>query len=266
MKEKSTHHETYQTVPRPIGAMAKSYPAGYPGYMHSHPRAQLLYSESGTMKVTTERGTWVVPPHRAAWFPPYYEHQTATLSAVEMRTLYILPAVCPKKAPKEPRLIQISPLVRELIRRVVAMPIEYDEDGLEGRVIALLLEEIDWSPVDSFSLPQITDRRLLHIERQFLADPGDNRTLDKWAASIGASPRTLTRLFLKETGLSFRIWREQVRTFTALPRLLSGTPITVLAMEFGYETPSAFAAMFRRVMGTTPSEYIDHFRATSQSR
>jgi AraC-like DNA-binding protein len=265
MIKKSEEHEIYQTVPRPVGAMAKSYPAGYPGYLHSHPRAQLLYSESGTMKVTTGRGAWIVPPHRAVWFPPGCEHRTATLSAVEMRTLYVLPSACPVDAPREPCILRVSPLVRELIRRIVAMPIEYDEAGRDGRVISLLWEELNWSPIDSFSLPPVSDSRLLQIEEQLSANPGDNRTLQKWAASIGAAPRTLTRLLLRETGMSFRTWREQVRAFYSLPRLLEGTPVTVLAMEVGYETPSAFTAMFRRVMGTTPSEYLGEVRISSQA-
>jgi AraC-like DNA-binding protein len=32
--------------------------------------------------------------------------------------------------------------------------------------------------------------------------------------------------------------------------------ITSLAAKFGYETPGAFAAMFKRVMGVAPSQYL----------
>ncbi len=109
--KKSEDHRSYQELPRPVGAMAKSYPAGYAGYVHSHSRGQFLYAESGTMKVTTDRGSWVIPPHRAVWLPPNYPHQTSTLSAIEMRTLYILPDACPELAPPEPRVIQVSPLL-----------------------------------------------------------------------------------------------------------------------------------------------------------
>lgn len=254
--KRSSDHNFYQHVPRPVGAMAKSYPSGYAGYRHSHPRAQLLYAESGTMKVTTDRGSWIVPPHRAVWFPPNYPHQTGALSALEMRTLYLRHDFCPKSVPKEPCVIHVSPLLRELVRRATEMPVEYDEEGHDGRIIALLLGEIHWSPADAVVMPILRDAKLLTIEQALTCDPGDTRTLQQWATLVGASTRTLTRLFLKEAGMSFRQWRDRFRALAALPRLVEGALITTLALEFGYETPGAFAAMFKRVMGVTPSQYV----------
>ncbi len=139
---------------------------------------------------------------------------------------------------------------------------DYDEDGHDGRVIALLMEEINWGQARSVTLPALRDSRLLSIEQELSAKPGDSRTLEQWAAFVGAAPRTLTRLLLRETGMSFRSWRDQVRTLAALPRLLEGVQVTILAIEFGYETPGAFAAMFKRVMGITPSQYIQSCRSS----
>jgi AraC-like DNA-binding protein/mannose-6-phosphate isomerase-like protein (cupin superfamily) len=261
--ERSTDHEFFQHVPRPVGAMAKSYPAGYPGFLHSHPRGQLLYAESGTMKVTTGRGTWMVPPHRAVWFPPKSPHQTGTLGAVEMRTLYIRRDACPSQAQQEPCVLHVSPLLRELVRAATAMPIEYDERGHDGRLIALLLEEIRWTPVPEMMMPRLRDNRLLAIEQTFAVNPSDGRTLEQWAALAGASARTLARLFQRETGMSFRSWREQFRAQASISRLMEGDSVTTLAGELGYETPSAFTAMFRRVMGVTPSRFLADSRAKS---
>ncbi len=208
------------------------------------------------MKVTTDKGTWVVPPHRAVWFPPNCPHQTGALSAVEMRTLYIRPGACPKNAPGEPCVLQVSPLLRELVRRATAMPIEYDEQGHDGRIVALLLDEIQWSRIQVPTMPRLQDFRLVTIERALSADPGDTRTIEDWAELAGASPRTLARLFLREANMSFRSWREQFRAQTAISRLMSGGSITALANELGYETAGAFTAMFRRVMGMTPSRFL----------
>jgi AraC-like DNA-binding protein len=254
--ERSLDYEFYQHVPRPVGAMAKWYPSGYAGFRHSHPRAQFLYAESGTMKVSTESGTWIVPPHRAVWFPPNCPHQTGALSELEMRTLYIRPDGCPKNAPKKPCVLQVSPLLRELVRRTAAMPVEYDEQGHDGRIIALLLDEIQWSRIQVPAMPRLQDSRLLAIERAFAANPGDTRSIEEWAELAGASPRTLARLFLREAGMSFRSWREQFRALTAISQLMNGDAITTLASEFGYETAGAFTAMFRRVMGMTPSQFL----------
>lgn len=67
------------------------------------------------------------------------------------------------------------------------------------------------------------------------ASPADARTLAEWALEAGASSRTLARLLY------------------ALPRLAAGEPVVTIAAELGYDTPGAFAAMFRRYTGTTPS-------------
>src|SRR5580692_4859510 len=44
------------------------------------------------------------------------------------------------------RVLQVSPLLRELIVRATELPLQYDEDGPAGRVIALLLDELHGSP------------------------------------------------------------------------------------------------------------------------
>lgn len=217
------------------------------------------------MKVTTDRGTWIIPPHRAVWFPPNYPHQTGTLTAVEMRTLYIRPDACPPHAPQEPCVIQVSPLLRELVRRATMMPVEYDEQGHDGRIIVLLLDEIHWSRAHVPTMPRLLDSRLLAIERELAANPGDSRTLEEWAGVAGASPRTLARLFLRETGMTFRSWREQFRASVAVSRLVNGSSITALASEFGYETAGAFTTMFRRVMGMTPSQFLSESFSGSRS-
>jgi AraC-like DNA-binding protein len=141
------------------------------------------------------------------------------------------------------------------------MPIEYDERGHDGRVIALLLEEIHCTPVPEMTMLRLRDNRLLAIEQICTADPSDARTLDEWAAFAGASARTLERLFQRETGMSLRCWREQFRAQASIVRLMEGHSVMTLAGEFGYETPSAFTAMFRRVMGITPRIFLADSRA-----
>lgn len=122
--------------------------------------------------------------------------------------------------------------------------------------MALLLDEIDWTPAREVTMPRFRDPRLLSIEEAFVTNPGDMRTVDEWAAFAGASTRNLSRLFEREAGMSFRQWREQFRALAAVPRLANGESVTILASELGYQTSGAFTAMFRRVTGMTPSQYL----------
>ncbi len=234
--------------------MAKSYPAGYAGFMHTHIRAQFLYAASGSMRLTMDLGCWIIPPKRAVWLPAGYRHQTGSIGQLEMRTLYIA-SVDSVSPPKTPRMLSVSPLLHELVLRVVEMPIEYDEYGQEGQIVKALLGEIDWTPIHPVSLPSLRDERLRHMEQSLLKKPGDPATLEQWAAKLDMSPRTLMRLVRKETELTFQGWRDQIRTFVAIPMLTEGRPLLEIAGVLGYDTAWAFTAMFKRVTGKVPSQY-----------
>lgn len=255
MAKRSEDYVFLQTVPRPVAAMAKDYPAGYAGLPHSHARAQFLYAASGTMRLRLEQGCWVIPPMRAVWLPAGYPHQTGAVGPLEMRTLYLREDACPPGAPSAPRMLSVSALLHELILRVVQMPIEYDETGQDARIIETLLGEIDWTPVHPISLPALRDVRLRRMEAMLLKEPGDRSTLEQWAQRLSISPRTLTRLLQRETDLSFQTWRDHIRVFAAIPMLAMGKPLVEIADLLGYETAWGFTALFKRVTGNTPSRY-----------
>lgn len=256
MNIKSSDREDYQHIARPVGALAKEFPRGHISSRHRHVRAQLLYAVAGVLEVTTECGLWIIPPQRAVWIPPLAEHEVRFRTAASVRTLYVHPAAIPAQAPASPCAIGVSALLRELILRATALPLDYDDCGKDGRIIALALEEITWQPQAQLYLPVLRDARLAQIGRALLDDPADARTLEQWAAAAHTSARTLARLFQAELGSSFLHWRQQIRVLAALPRLAAGEAVTAIALDLGYETPGAFSAMFRRLMGVMPSRYF----------
>jgi AraC-like DNA-binding protein/quercetin dioxygenase-like cupin family protein len=247
-------HIALQSSPRPVAAMAKSYPAGYQGYRHSHRRAQFLYASAGCMRLTFDAVSWIVPPKRAVWLPPGYAHQTGSIGPVEMRTLYIEETAF-AGWPEKPRMLRVSPLLHELVLRAMEIPVEYEEHGQQGKLMEFLLREIDWTAVQPFRLPLLEDKRLRMIEASFQADPSQNSTLSHWARRFKVSARTMARLFRAETDLSFQQWRDHFRVFAAIPLLSEGRPLVEIADELGFETAWSFTAMFKRVLGTTPSQY-----------
>lgn len=132
---------------------------------------------------------------------------------------------CPQGAPRQPQLLVVSAFLRELILRLTERPVEYDEQGHDGLVVATLLGEINWTPLHPLSLPVLKDSQLRLLEKTFTKSSGDSYTLEDWAARLQCSPRSLARLFTKETGMSFQIWRDQMRTFAALPILAKEKPV-----------------------------------------
>jgi AraC-like DNA-binding protein len=251
---RSTNAEDYQRVPRAMAAMPKDFAAGFRIEPHSHERAQLIYATAGTMRVATRDDMWVVPPRRALWMPAGIGHSIVMASDVTMRTLYLrtdavgfMPDAC--------RVLSIPPLLRELIVRATELPVQYDESGPAGHVVALILAELRGLQSLPLQLPMPRDARLNLLCQALLDAPGDQRPLEAWAGTINTSARTLARRFQSETGLSFGAWRQQARVLEAMGRLGCGQPVTQVAFDLGYESVSAFSAMFRRAAGASPRQF-----------
>lgn len=252
---RSTRGIDYQDIPRPVAALADEYADGHVDPRHSHLRGQLLYTISGVMTVVTEDASFVLPPQRALWVPGGTAHEARCRGHVSVRTLYVIET--PQLGlPTSCRVIEVCDLLRELIVEATRIPVEYDEDGRDGRVMALMLEELRMARVAPLHVPMPRDPRLVRVCRAILADPAQSDALDDWADVAAMGRRTFTRTFRKETGMSFAIWRQNVRLMEALSRLAIGHPVTTVALDVGYSSPSAFTAMFRRAFGVPPTHYL----------
>src|SRR5512142_120128 len=190
------------TLPRPVFARVESLPAGSYTRPHRHVWAQLSYAIEGVLCVRTEAGSFYAPPQRAVWVPASVEHEVVTSARAEMRSLYLLPAVTPWRS-RRCRVLEMSPLARELVRAVTALPAEYEEGGAPGRLVRVFLDHLASLPEVAFSLPAPRDPRLHAVATALESAPDDRRTLAEWSRVAGASERTLARLFRRETGLSF---------------------------------------------------------------
>jgi AraC-like DNA-binding protein len=240
---------------RPLEGLAVEYAPGDEIALHQHPFAQLLFASSGVMTVATEQGTWVVPPERAVWVPARVGHSIRMTGRVSMRTIYLDDALGPL-AGQACCVVQVSALLREGILRAVGFAQPYRDGGPEARLVSVIADEIRAAPTAPLHLPLPRDPRARRVADALRAAPGDPRTLADWARLAGASPRTLERLFKRETALAFAAWRQQARLVRGLEQLASGDSVTSVALDLGYETPSGFIAMFRRALGTSPGRYF----------
>ncbi|MCG8686273.1 MAG: helix-turn-helix transcriptional regulator [Desulfobacterales bacterium] len=247
--------ENIMNIPRPIVGMAKEYLSGDLIEPHHHVRSQLLYASTGVMTVTTYDGVWVVPPSRAVWVPAKTEHQIKASGKLSMRTLYIEPSHCIGTS-KQCCVVSVSPLLKELILHAVKMPALYPLNSPEERIMIVILDQIQNLDVKPLNLPIPKDIRLKEIFNQLSKNPGDQRTLEEWGKKVGATRRTLTRLFNSELGMSFGKWRQQIRILESLRRLAMNDPVTTIAIDLGYDSPSAFISMFKKALGKTPGQYF----------
>ncbi len=245
-------HLDYHATGRPLAAMEIDYPAGMSTGRHAHPRAQLLYAIAGVMIVRSAAGTWVVPPNRAVWLMAGLDHDVRMCGDVKIRTVFVDPMAAPH-LPSASCVIAVSPLLRELIVAAVAVPRDYPPGGRDERLMQLLLDELRELDVLPLHLPLPQDPRLRRICETLAARPDDNATAAQWAARLGVAAKTIHRLFVRETGLTFGQWRQQARLLSALERLAQGERIIDVALESGYASQSAFTAMFRKHFGMPPS-------------
>lgn len=263
MFNKSENRDDYQDTPHHVAAMARDLPDQYMIPMHLHRRSQLIFGCSGVITVTSHAGSWVVPSLRAVWVPGGVEHEMRTSGSVQMRTVYIEPAAS-DLLPAACCVVAVSPLLRELINAAVQIPNDYPTGGREERIMNLILDEIRPAPILPLDLPMPKDRRLLAICNEILANPGRNTSLAGFGRQVGASQRTLERMFPAELGMTFSRWRQQARLLSGIRMLAEGAAVSTIAMDLGYESPSAFSVMFRRALGIAPSEYFQSVTLQTQ--
>jgi AraC-like DNA-binding protein len=238
-----------------ITGLMKDYPRGHVIAPHAHRRDQLVYATRGVMTVTTGEGSWVVPTHRAVWIPAGVAHSIAMSGSVQMRTLYMRTRMA-KALPSACCVVVISALLRELI--VAACRV----GGLERRIpwqrhlADTILDQLRSLEQLPLRLPNPRDPRATRIVQALVADPGDDRPLERLCRISGASKRTIERLFVRQVGMSVGRWRQQLRLMHAMRLLATGSKVTHAALEAGYATPSAFIWMFRRQLGTTPGSWL----------
>jgi AraC-like DNA-binding protein len=220
---------------------------------HQHKWDQLTYATEGVMSVTTAEGTWVVPPHRAVWVPAGVEHTEIYSGPVAARSLYLVPQIS-KFGTRECTGMNVSPLLRELILKAISIGALDSAVPEQSRLIDVILDQLDQRDTVPLQLKMPSDARAARVAALLEAEPASDEALGAIAKRAGASTRTIERLFRVETGVSFREWRQRLRLIHALRLLAAGESVTNVALEVGYSSTSAFIAMFRRELHTTPKQ------------
>jgi AraC-like DNA-binding protein len=222
---------------------------------HAHDWHRLIYASEGVMWVHTVEGDWVVPPNRAVWVPAGVEHGIEMTGTVFVQTLYLAPTLS-GPFPDRCCAVNVSPLLRELIRHTVTLGVLDRNIPARAHLIGFLVDQLSALPTIPLQFPWPSDERATRAAAWLRAHPDDPGVIKQMAKRVGTSARTLERLFHTETGLTFGKWRQQLRLLHALRFLAAGRPVTAVALEVGYDSASAFIAMFKRTLGTTPHRYF----------
>ncbi|WP_172806945.1 AraC family transcriptional regulator [Endozoicomonas arenosclerae] len=252
-------HEVRETLvretPKDVVALMWDYSNGYLLDWHRHERAQLLYPSTGVITVRTPRSAWIATPEKALLIPAGLDHQVKMRGVVEMRSLFLTQSALPRVS-TECALVNVSSMLRELLRHAVHLPKEYDEQGADGRLIKVILDQVDLTSSRAVSLPQPSDEKIRWIERHLIDSPADKRSIEDWANLVNVSSRTLARRFQEDIKMPFRDWRQRLRLLAAIRLLADGHSVTQTAHDVGFSNTSAFIAYFKQATGQTPGGYF----------
>lgn len=274
------------TPVRPVRAKTRRLTPQQAVVPHRHPWAQVAFSIEGVTRLTAEHGTYLVPPSRALWIPPGVEHAVTVIEPVQMVTLYLHqpagrcgptawrdtaagPLAEAESCWQQCRVLEVSDLLRALTLQLDTQPDEgpaaaaddaRDDTGRDADrqalIAALIADELARARPVRLGIALPRDKRLRALCQAVIDEPARHATLAQWAQGVGASPRTLARLFRDELATSFGRWREQVLLAQALALAARGRPVAWIAAELGYASASAFTAMVRRTVGQPPSRFF----------
>lgn len=242
-------------LPRPLFVRAFDIPGNGHVEAHSHPWAQFTYATAGVLEIDTPLGRHLLPPNYAMWISQGMPHSVSTRERVAFHSLYLDPAVMGGHAPRAGAILCVTPLLRELVAATAELAVNYDPGGPDGALVCLIADRIRRLRPVPLPVPMPRDGRLIKIASALRNNPGDERGLDDWALEVGASRRTLSRLFRSDTGLSFIEWRQAFRLLAAVPMLEAGDAVSVVAARLGYESVSAFIAVFQARFHVTPGAF-----------
>lgn len=248
--------ESQQNLEQPIKTINRSIDLGSVVQMHKHTWGQFIYANKGVLSVVTDTERYIVPPEQGVWILPDINHEVTALTDVELTSFYLANTTL-SNLPKSCCVLAINNFLKTLILEAKKITPDNLSQQSNELLLQLILLKLSSSPKVTLQLPYPKDKRLLTMLSMIQSDPANKYDLVQWGDIVGASSRTLSRLFKTETGITYNQWRKRLNLQIAISKLGNGESIAKIAADLGYESPSAFSYMFRESTGVTPSHYRD---------
>ncbi|MFE4196895.1 helix-turn-helix domain-containing protein [Paenarthrobacter sp. NPDC056912] len=224
---------------------------------HVHDTHELLWGARGVLTVEADGGFFAVPATLGLWIPAGVVHAVKSTEGTGFCCSHIDADVPPPLGDRTVA-VTVPAAVQELLRHMSNFDMEPVMRERSEQLVVGLLDVVDARPM---LLPMPSDPRLERIARELLDNPALDRSLEEWSVEVAISVRNLSRLFHKETGMTFAQWRIHARVRVALGLLAAGYPVSSVSRRVGYNNPSAFVQVFRKVMGHTPGWYVSSLKA-----
>lgn len=219
---------------------------------HTHELGHLVYPATGVLSLVTRDGSWIAPSNRVVWVPAEFEHQHRAHGAADMRIVF-LPEAMAASLVAHPAVLAMTSLAREAMLMLTG-PGHRPKESTD-RLRLVIIDELGTTGEQPLHLPEPHDDRLLAVTELVEEDLSNPVSLAQLGHQVGASERTLMRLFQQETGMTFRQWRTELRIHRALLLLADGLSVYDTAAECGWANPGSFILAFTSLVGMSPGKY-----------
>lgn len=228
--------------------------SGYVDDFHSHPWHQIVFPIKGLLQSNIGDSCAIVPHNGMLYIPAKTVHKSIAVTDTLFLAIYLNPDKYVQYGEK-PKSCLVSSFIKELILLLFESNTISQSTSTITNLLMVLRDQIDVA--NSYEIPLLipTDKRLFSIFLQLKQQPDLPFTLKEWAAKVGASERTLSRLCAKEFSQSFALWRKNIRLVLSLQLLNSKMSIQEIAIESGYVSDSAYIHAFKQLFNQTPSKY-----------
>ncbi|EGQ8098455.1 helix-turn-helix domain-containing protein [Vibrio parahaemolyticus] len=238
----------------PVLVKTIDMPKGYIDALHQHTWHQIIFPIKGLLQTQTEHYQHLVPHTSALFVPAGVQHESIALSNTIFVGIYLNPEFGATYEPQV-RTIALTPFLNELLQEIRRQCENETSHEEVLHLLAVLHDQILKSNVQTFQLLLPQDRRLKLIFEQLTDEPASSCSLKEWGEKIGASERTLSRLFAKEFNTSFLLWRQQIRLIYSLSLLDESLPIQAIAGLVGYQNDSSYIKAFKAYFDVTPQQF-----------
>lgn len=249
----------------PINAAYMKHASGNEVAFHAHQQGQLTIAIKGSVRIQAVNGWWLAIPGAGIWVPAGISHRAHYTESAELLNLRF--DAHEQGVPENVALLMVSPLLMALAHQAYKLGQSQADLPQLGVVRQLVVYQLrDNQASSGLFIADGQDKRLRVVTALLKDNPGCNKTLAELADTAHSSPRTLARLFEKETQLNFTAWRERLRILTAIERLLIGVPATAVAFDMGFQSASSFSTAFRKIMGVPPGQYLRQVQRNNKAQ
>jgi AraC-like DNA-binding protein len=208
--------------------------------MHMHSEGQLVYVHRGRMVLRFSNAAWAVFAPSLVWIPTNCPHGGSAITPFTGATFWESELSGVRVPPRPCRL---------------AIPSEMDINGFlagsRGKVRSIIGKLLYADKTTNFALALPRLPAMHYLATVMMITPNLIRNVDSAADHICMSRRSFTRRFRMETELSFTQWRRALITCCADVLFREKESVSSIADQLGYDSVSAFIAMYRKTRGQT---------------